>query len=335
MELKITMVIDAQTWDDVVKSSPQGTLFHTWKWLKIMEKHNFIKLFFGTYHGQLHPLAVMMGNEIIGLIPVFIYNTPFMKMAYSPPFGAETPYLGPILNKALNPKRRQVIFYEFNKVVDNYLKNEMKINYISIHSSPGLSDPRPFFWNGYNVLPYFTNIINLREGEKMIWGGFNTDVRKKINKLNKFGITGEIGTKSDLMEMYDLLKGLNRIHASKKFIEDIFDNFSPEFVNLVIAKKDGTLLTGELIINFNNKASIWVGNPKSDYNGFSPNYSVIWYGIQWACKNKFDCFEIIGASDLSLFPFKRQFNGEIEPYYIMKWYSPFWNFGKKIQSLLK
>jgi hypothetical protein len=336
MELIIATDEDQYTWDEIVKSSPQGTLFHTWKWLKIIEKHNFLKIFSRSYNGQLYPCILKMGNEIVGLMPVFIYKTPFIKIACSPPFSVETAYLGPVLNNysSLKSNRRQVIFSEFNQAVDDYLKKELKVNYISIHSSPGLSDPRPYFWSNYQVFPYFTNILDIRDGEKNVWDGFNQNVRKSINKLEKLGITGELGDKNNLMEVYDLLKNLDRIHASKQFLEEIFNNFSPENVNLFIAKKDDTLLTGVLAINFNNKVSIWVGNPKSEYKGISPNYTVIWNAIQWACNKKFTDLEIIDASDISYFPFKRQFNGEIVPYYIMKWYSPLWKFGNTLKHLV-
>ena len=40
MEITIASDADQPLWDDIVVNSSEGTLFHTWKWLKIMEKHN-------------------------------------------------------------------------------------------------------------------------------------------------------------------------------------------------------------------------------------------------------------------------------------------------------
>ena len=62
IELKIAQEPDAQLWDHIVDSSPQGTLFHTWKWLKIAEKHTATKLY---------PLMGIKGETVIGVLPIF------------------------------------------------------------------------------------------------------------------------------------------------------------------------------------------------------------------------------------------------------------------------
>ena len=94
MDVSIASDSDQQLWDEIVFSSDEGTLFHTWKWLKIMEKHNRKKIFFRKYPGILYPLIVREREEIIGLIPIFFYNSPLLKIAASPPFSVENYYLG-------------------------------------------------------------------------------------------------------------------------------------------------------------------------------------------------------------------------------------------------
>ena len=44
MELKIADETDQQNWDAIVERSPNGTLFHTWKWLKLLEKYSSLKI---------------------------------------------------------------------------------------------------------------------------------------------------------------------------------------------------------------------------------------------------------------------------------------------------
>jgi lipid II:glycine glycyltransferase (peptidoglycan interpeptide bridge formation enzyme) len=337
MELITATEKDRELWDGIVKSSPHGTLFHTWKWLKIMEKHNFIKLISGNYRGQLYPIIVRSGDEIIGLIPIFVYKTPFIKMACSPPFSVENAYLGPILNnyQALRSHNRQVLFYEFHKVVDNYLKHEVGVNYISIHSSPNVSDPRPYVWTDYQVFPQFTYFIELKGGEKNVWDGFSRTLRQDINKVKKRGIRVEIGSKQDVEYIFDLLIKRDHIHANKEFLLEIFDNFAPKNLIVFIVKHENELLGGVITICYKNKVGLWVGMPRISYEGTTPNTLIFWEAINWAIENGFEIFEIIGASELSYFIFKSKFNGELVPYHIMKWYSPLWKFGKTVQQLLK
>jgi hypothetical protein len=337
MEIIIAEEKDQTIWDDLVKLSPCGTLFHTWKWLKIMERHNFIKNFSGTYHGQLYPLFVKMENKITGLIPIFLYKTPFLTMACSPAFGVENAYLGPILNDKLTLRshRRQVIFYEFHNAMDNYLKNKLKVNYISIHSSPGLSDPRPYIWSDYTVVPDFTYFINLKAGRDSVWDGFSRTLKQDIKKVEKKGIHVEIGSKKDVEFIYELLKKRGRIPSNKEYILDIFDNFSHDNLIVFIAKYNNEPLSGVITICYKNKIGFWVGTPKFSYDGTNPNTLVYWETMKWAIDNGFENFEIIGASDLSYFMFKSKFNGELVPYYTTKWYSPRVKVVKSIQNLIK
>jgi lipid II:glycine glycyltransferase (peptidoglycan interpeptide bridge formation enzyme) len=325
MDVSIASDSDRQLWDDIIFSSIEGTLFHTWKWLKIMEKHNRKKIFSREYQGKLYPLIVREGDEIIGLIPVFFYNSPLLKIACSPPFSVENYYLGPVMKKNDAIKthhKKQDLLYKFQKALDYFLKNTLKSNYISIHSSPGMSDPRPFIWSGYNVEPAFTNIIDLLPGEKTVYENFKQSVRTTIRKLEKNGVSTDFGSRNDVGLIYDLLERRDRIYATKEFIYEIYDNFFPENLNFFIAKKDDILLTGIITIAYKDKVSVWMGAPKITVNGVSPNYIVYWESIRWACQHNFEKLEIIGATDLALFPFKSKFNGEIIPYYSMKWYSP-------------
>jgi lipid II:glycine glycyltransferase (peptidoglycan interpeptide bridge formation enzyme) len=198
----------------------------------------------------------------------------------------------------------------------------LKSNYISIHSSPGMSDPRSYIWSGYRVEPEFTNIVDLTPGEKTVWDNFDRTLRNTIYKSEKNNISTDLGSKEDLGLIYSLLQDRKRIYATKEFLYEIFEKFFPENVNCFVAKKDDTLLTGIITISYKDKMSVWMGAPKITVDGVSPNYCVHWDSIRWACKNNIKKFEVLGASDPSLFAFKSKFNGEIVPYYTMKWYSP-------------
>jgi hypothetical protein len=333
MHISIASDSDQKLWDDVVHSSDEGTLFHTWKWLKVLEKHSVKKIFYRSYKGILYPLIIWEGNEIIGLIPIYFFNSKFFKLATSPPSSAEYHTLGPIMNKNTKPiksHRKQNLFFQFQNTLDNFLKKELKSNYISIISSPGISDPRPFLWSGYQAIPQFTNIIDLREGEQKLWENVNQSVRKSVNKATKNGISVEEGSKSDIEYLFSLLKSRNRIHSAQTFLPDIFENFYPNNLNFFIAKKDGIPLTGLINTLFKNKISSWVGSPKVSVDGLSPNFILYWETMRWACQNNFDLFENISANEPTTFPFKSKFNPEIVPYYRFNWYSPLPHFVKSV-----
>ena len=324
MNITIASDTDEQVWDDVVINSSEGTLFHTWKWLKIMEKHNRTKIFSRTYKGKLYPLIVWKGKEIIGLMPIFFYDTPLIKMAISPPSSVETNYLGPVMKKknGLTSYKRQIIFHEFQKKIDDFFKNTLRSDYIKIKSAPGMFDPRHFIWSNYEVQPEYTYIIDLTLGEKRIWGNFSNTLRNSINRANKSGFTVTTGVKEDMEIIYNQLHQRQRVHASNEFILEILKNFSPENVKVFITYKDDIPLTGVLLVCYKNKVWVWVGTPKNSIDGINPNNILYWECIRWACTNNYQSFEVIGASDISTYPYKVKLCGEIAPFYSMKWYSP-------------
>jgi lipid II:glycine glycyltransferase (peptidoglycan interpeptide bridge formation enzyme) len=325
MYLSVASDTDQELWDEIVRCSDEGTIFHTWKWLKFLEKHNIKKICSLSYNGRLYPLMVWEKNEIVGLIPIFFYNSKIYKISCSPPFGIEYMYLGPVLKKLEKPLKsgkKQNILYQFHKTVDNFLKNELKSNYIRIISSPGLSDPRPFYWSGYQVVPQFTNIIDLRDGETCLWGNLSRNAITSINKAKKNGIIVEMGSKEDIDVFINLLDSRNRIHSGKTFFSDMINDFFPHDFTCLIAKKEGKVLTGIILIMYKKKVTGWVGTPKVLSDGISPNFLLQWECLRWARNNNFDFFENMSANELSTFPFKSKFNPEIIPYYRLKWYSP-------------
>jgi lipid II:glycine glycyltransferase (peptidoglycan interpeptide bridge formation enzyme) len=324
MNITIASDTDAQIWDDIIINSNEGTLFHTWKWLKIIEKHISNKKFFRSYEGKLYPLIVWEGEEIIGIMPVFFHETVFIKMAASPPLSVEVPYLGPVMKQKIGIKsyKKQIVFYEFQKKIHDFLKNTLKANYIRINTSPGMVNPYPFMWSNYSIKPECNSVIDLRLGKKTIWENFSHNVRNSIKRANKNGIIVTTGLKDDVESIYNLLHERQRVYAQKAFILEIFENFAPENVKCYIAKKEGVPLTGLILICYKNKVTVWFGTPKHSIDGINPNNILIWESILWACSNNYHYFEMIGTSDKTTFPFKVQFCGEITPFYTMKWYSP-------------
>jgi hypothetical protein len=325
MFLSVASDSDQELWDEIVRDSDEGTIFHTWKWLKFLEKHNFKKICSLSYTGRLYPLIVWENDDIVGLMPIFFYNSKIYKISCSPPYGIEYLYLGPVINEPKLPVKsgkKQNILYQFYKTIDNFLKNELKSNYIRIISSPGLSDPRLFYWSGYQVVPQFTNIIDLRGGEKVLWENVSRDAKKSINKAKKIGIIVEMGSKEDINILFNLLESRNRIHSGKTFFSDMLNDFLSHDFTCLVAKKDGKVLTGAICMMYKKKATGWIGTPKVVSEGISPNYLVQWECLRWAINNNFDFFENMSANELSTFPFKTKFNPEIIPYYRLKWYSP-------------
>ena len=337
MELKIATESDQQTWDEIVERSPHSTLFHTWKWLKLVEKYSVMNVA-GMHSGaRLYPVMILEKNVPVGIYPLFLFTPAGLHFCYSPPSHTETMYLGPLFCGAdlMKEEKKQIFFLDMQKEMDRFIKKELKANYIQIKTSPGFEDCRSFRWGGFAIEPRFTYHIDLREGTETIWKSFNRSLRYYIEKAKKEGIVVVPGDKEDAFYIYDLLKERRRVESPKEFLGSVYDALSPDKVKIFIAKAGSERLSGIITLIHKDMVSFWIGSPKYSYKGISPNELVLWESIRWAGQQGFKTYEIVGADDYSLFPFKRKFNGKIIPYYHMSWYSPLLNVVASVYSSVK
>ena len=144
VEIRIANNADAQEWDRIISESPHGTLFHQWNWLKITEKHTQTKLY---------PLIGIKNGVPIGVFPLFFQKKGPVRMVFSPPPHAALFYLGPVFTgyDTLRQEKWENMYIDFQNSVENFIKNDLNANYISISLSPALQDPRPFTWSGYTI----------------------------------------------------------------------------------------------------------------------------------------------------------------------------------------
>ena len=337
MEIKIATETDQQAWDAVVERSPHSTIYHTWKWLKLAEKYSDMKIAGMRSQARLYPVMLMEKDSPVGIYPLFLFKTAMLHFCYSPPSQTETMYLGPLFPDidTMKQEKKQIFLLDMQKEIDRFIKKDLKSNYIQIKTSPGFDDCRSFRWGGYTIEPRFTYYIDLSEGTESIWKSFNRSLRYYIEKAKKEGIRVVEGDKEDALYIYDLLKERKRVKSSKEFLGSVYDTLLPDHLKIFIAKAGSERLSGIITLIHKDRVSFWIGSPKYSYKGISPNELVLWESIRWAGEQGYNIYEIVGADDYALFPFKRKFNGKIIPYYHVKWYSPLLNVVASVYSSVK
>ncbi|HOX34155.1 MAG TPA: GNAT family N-acetyltransferase [Methanoregulaceae archaeon] len=337
MELKIFQDSDKESWDSFVRESGYGTFFHTWDWLKIMERYSFKYLFRKKTPSKLHTVAVIDKSGIVGICPLFSYDAPFVRIVASPAFAVENHYLGPVLRTSpgLLPENQQLLTLDFIKEIDDYLRKTFQPQYILFHTSPGFADMRPFVWSGYEVEPRYTYKMDLTIGKDGLWKAFPRGLKRMVLKAEKAGIVVREGSEEDLRHIFALLRNRDRIYQDFDFLHDLYESFHPKNFRVFIAYHGDERLSGITLVTYKDTAYFWVGSPKYEYQGFSPNALVVWYAIQWAIESGYSCFEILGADDYSLFPFKRKFNASLSMYFTARWLTPFKRVTRSVYGLIR
>lgn len=320
--MEIKLAEGPKEWDVLVEQSPHGTLFHTWDWLKIVEKH---------IDSKFYPIMLYKGTNLVGIYPIFLRKKAFVRFAFSPPPKAYLLYLGPVIKEYENMKqdKKESTMIQIQKEVDRFLFSELKCNYVRIRSSPGLFDSRPLRWAGYEIMPHYTYRIDLIKGVKNVWEQFDRKLRVDINRAKREGITVEEGNNKDIDFIH---YSLSRRYIEqdltpsdhRKFLLDLYNKFFPTNMRIFIAKYEGESVGGTIFLCYKDIMYLWVGVPKSELKGISPNDMVQWEAINWACENGCRYYEEMDAGDdIRLRHFKSKYNPELAIWYTGKKYSSY------------
>ncbi len=313
--MRVEVCKSGKEWDELLKRC-DGTVFHTWSWLKTMERHSKKKIMGRWRRCELIPLKFLDGEVIVGICPLFVYNGT-IKYVFSPPMGVETLYLGPLVLdvRELKRSKREARTLSIVEQLHEYIEL-LKPNFVLIHTL--LKDIRPFKWLGYEVEPRYTYVMKMKSIDD-VWKGYHRSLRRGVEKARRKGITVREGGMEDLKHIYTLLKERNRIHTTEDFVLDVYNKFN---VRVFIAEKDGVKLSGIVNLCYGNRVAFWIGAPKFTLEGVNPNEIVFYESMRWACEEGYEYYEIMGADDRSLYDFKRKFNCDLEVYFTVRSFRP-------------
>ena len=337
MALTLT-TLDSSTekvWDDLVISSSSGTLFHTVEWLRIVQKQT---------NAEFLPMMFYKGTQLVAIYPVFIQKQGPIKVALSPPSRSYMLYLGPVIAgyESMKQDKKESTYIQVQQEMDNYIFSIKGCRFARIRSSPGLYDSRPLRWAGYTVEPLYTYRIDLTQGIEHAWEQFDRKLRVEINKTVREGVTIRPGDRDDLEFIHDSLyaryiaQGISPVDY-KKFLQDLSQKFFPEHLKIFVAEYNGKKIGGTINLIFNKGMYLWVGIPKTDLVGISPNDLIQWEAIQWAQKNGLEYYEEMDAGDdPRLRHFKSKYNPELVIWYSATKYSSFiYMIGERLFQLLR
>lgn len=316
MDLNVASEEDLKQWDQLIAESYGGTIFHTMKYLRCLEAHTTTPLLNHRLKGVLYPLVAREGAVIVALFPVFLYASHGVRIVRSGTIGEDLIYLGPVFieGNLLKPSRLQVRAVRLQKALDGFVKRTLNAHAVHLKISPFYPDARPYLWNGYDVQPLHTYWYYLDLGPEAIWDGFNKGVRKVIANAQKRNLCVEFGGVDEAAFIYDLLDARNRSSSPKALVLDIVQSLSPGNCTVFIAKLDGKMLSGVIVLHYGQYAHLWIGFPGSDTEHSGANELLMWEAIRWAHAQGYNILENTGGDDLTTFQFKRKFNPVLKTY---------------------
>jgi hypothetical protein len=306
----IEIIQDRSLWDDFVLESPDKFLFHTWDFLKIMEKHS---------GSRLLPFGIFKKEKLICLFPLFYFKKFGVKFLNSQPPGSGIPYAGFLRSPEYSsfPQRQKESYMQ--KVADEIQNEVNKIspNIMDIRCGPGIEDIRPFQWSGYDIDVNYTYVIDLTRPLETIWESFDRKCRTEIRsteKHNKY-----VKETDDLKKFYSIMKerytdqNLTFSKYGPEYFHDILQAFR-ENVKMYFLYNDDKIISLAMNYEFNGRLAFWKGWVNLDKT-FHGNEFLTWEFIQIAKLKGLKSLELQGANTKRLCFFKSKFNPVIETYF--------------------
>jgi len=302
-------------WDDLVQNSDQGTVFHQFEWLKIMEKYTNTKLIL---------LTATHTDEIFAGIPLFLQKgfAGLVDRILSPPYPTMVQYLGPVFigYDCWKESKREFRLRRFQEKLDEYLSLTINPHSISIITPPNMLDIRSFMHAGYYAMPRFTYVADVSNLEN-VWKGFEKDLRQDIARAEKRGLKVEEANLSGFNLVTNLLSNRLRekgekLDVSSEYLLNVYNKFYPQNLRALVCKHEQEEVGGIVFVLYKNKVSMWLAAATKSLKGVSPSDLLYWETIKWANKNGFRYCEIISAESQN--EYKSKYNFDLIPYYFVK-----------------
>jgi hypothetical protein len=295
-------------WDQFVRQSPQGTLFHTTLWLKA-----------AGVPFQL--LGCFRGSELRGGFALNIVGNRMAGM----PHGTLTPYLGVLYSR---PEGKYVTELSNNKeigvAIASFLKSEFK--QVNISFPPEVIDLMPFRWQGFTSRIGYTYRLSLRD-LNVAFDNMDAVRRRNIISAEKAGVQVDGGASLDqVLRLHEKTFERQRLapHYSQavKNIERALS--SANRCRAFLARsQDGNPLGGVWIVWDEKRAYYLLGGYDHDAKSNNAVALAMWRAIQFASVDlKLLEFDFEGSIIPPVERFFRKFGGTLTPVYSIQYRKP-------------
>jgi hypothetical protein len=300
-------------WDERVAASPQGTVFHTVAWLRVLERHSST---------TLHPLVGYKGEEPIGLFPAFVLSKGPVNAVFSPPPRLGVPNLGPVLcnHRKLKQRKFESLNEGFIEGVLDWIDRELDPSYIRVETVPEYDDPRPFHRREFDVTPRYTYAV-VTDDEAAVLDRFSRSVRRGIrNHGERCRIRS--GDHSDATAIIEQVRGRyeeqgKSFDIGRDLVTDLLDTLPDDRLQVYVGEVDGELASGIITPTDEDRVYFWQGGVKPAVDP-PINNLLHWHIIRDAIDRGRTEYDLVGANSPSLCAYKAKFNPRLVPYHVLE-----------------
>ncbi|USZ69210.1 GNAT family N-acetyltransferase [Halorussus salilacus] len=319
-------------WDGLVERSERANTFYLFDALELQAEDT------GT---ELHPLVGYDGETPVGVFPVFEVRKGPMTGAFSPPPKSWSTPLGPALvgddaagddhavgddatgdhehHATVRRSRRTVAFVE---ACLDWLDDRLGPHYQQFLLA-GIDDVRPFQWNGFEVSPRFTYVVELGDEEALL-AEFSRDARQNVRNADAERYRIERGGPDAVRYVVERVRERHReqdipFQLDAAFAVALYRRLPEGTVRPYVCRVDGERVGGLLVLEHGGTVYRWLGGVKPDGDPDLPvNDLLDWHVMREATRRGLDEYDLVGAGDPSINRYKAKFNPDLRANYVAR-----------------
>ncbi len=301
-----------ERWNSYVEQSDGTTPFHRREALAHLAE---------TANAEVRYLVGYKGQEPVGLFPIFVTTKGPFRLVYSPPPHLEVYYLGPALLNFSKLKQRKAErrHREFIDGALAWIDEEIDPSYMDIRTVDEYTDLRPFAWNGFDVSPSYTYILDLTTEDLLMQ--FSRDARSNVRNRDEDCTIREAGVEG----IEAVISQIQARHAAQgkeyritpEFVTELYERLPDGRVRPYVCERDGDILGGMVTLEAGDTIYRWQGGAKSDVE-FPINDLLDWHIIQDARERGLTRYDLVGANLPRLCRYKSKFGPDPVAYYTVQ-----------------
>jgi FemAB-related protein (PEP-CTERM system-associated) len=283
-------------WTWAVDRLPHARLAHALEWSAAIQR---------AYGHEPLYLSAGDGEKEYGLLPAFVVRRPLVgTVVTSMPFldGGGPCSTSPDLSRLL-----------FEQLIAEARRRRAK--FVDIRCA----EPLP---TGDDAAQHKVNMrLALPEQSDLLWKRFDKNVRNKIRKAERSGLSFEFGGQEALAPFYEIFAG--RMHDlgspvhDQRFFRAILESFGSR-ARVALVKKGQATIGGLIALAFGGDLTVPWSACSTDHFALRPNMLLYWETIRTACADGFTRFDFGRSTRQSgTYHFKRQWGAQEEPIF---WY---------------
>lgn len=329
MSLSINPSLDANSWDEIIRSFPESHIMQTHEWGQVKSRFGWQPIYKTWREGEkiIAAALILIRTVRFGFLP---YEWRIMYVPKGPLFK----------DWAIHDHRKMVLqdlrhIAEENHAIFIKIDPDITMGY-GLPSEEGFTETKlgkevvdqmsSFGWIVSEDQIQFRNtvVIDIRQDEKILLENMKQKTRYNLRLASKKGVTTRLGGEQDFDTLYQMYAETaardNFIIREKRYYQTLWEIFfRADMAQPIIASYDGNDIAGLILFHFSKKSWFLYGMSRSQHRDKMPNYLLQWEAIRYSKRQGCTEYDLWGAPDklshsdplINVYKFKQGLGGRV------------------------